>query len=212
MAGLEFENEFYNKGYKYIAGVDEAGRGPLAGPLVVASCILPQGYDNPLIDDSKKLTEKKREELFKLIKEVAVDYYINIVDVDTIDEKNIYQATKDAMKECVERLNVKPDAVLTDAMPLANMKVEVLDLIKGDAKSQSIAAASILAKVTRDHIMYELDKQYPEYDFKSNKGYGTKKHIAALNEYGFKDVHRKSYEPIKSMANKQLSLDLEDEF
>lgn len=208
MAGLEFENEFYKKGCKHIAGVDEAGRGPLAGPLVVASCILPEGYDNPCIDDSKKLTEKKREELFLLIKEVAVDYYINIVDVETIDSKNIYQATKDAMKECVERLKVEPDAVLTDAMPLVNMKMEVMDLIKGDAKSQSIAAASILAKVTRDHIMYELDEKYPMYDFKNNKGYGTKKHIAALNEYGFREIHRKSYEPIKSMVNEQLQLDL----
>ena len=208
MAGLEFENEFYSKGCKYIAGVDEAGRGPLAGPLVVASCILPQGYDNPQIDDSKKLTEKKREELFELIKSVAVDYYINIVDVETIDTKNIYQATKDAMRECIENLKIKPDAALTDAMPIKDMSIEVMDLIKGDAKSQSIAAASILAKVTRDHIMYELDEKYPMYDFKSNKGYGTKKHIAALNEYGFKEIHRKSYEPVKSMVNEQLQLDL----
>lgn len=208
MAGLEFENEFYSKGCKYIAGVDEAGRGPLAGPLVVASCILPQGYDNPQIDDSKKLTEKKREELFELIKNVAVDYYINIVDVETIDTKNIYQATKDAMRECIENLKIKPDAALTDAMPIKDMSIEVMDLIKGDAKSQSIAAASILAKVTRDHIMYELDEKYPMYDFKSNKGYGTKKHIAALNEYGFKEIHRKSYEPVKSMVNEQLQLDL----
>ena len=208
MAGLEFENEFYSKGCKFIAGVDEAGRGPLAGPLVVASCILPQGYDNPQIDDSKKLTEKKREELFELIKSVAVDYYINIVDVETIDTKNIYQATKDAMRECIENLKIKPDAALTDAMPIRDMNIEVMDLIKGDAKSQSIAAASILAKVTRDHIMYELDEKYPMYDFKSNKGYGTKKHIAALNEYGFKEIHRKSYEPVKSMVNEQLQLDL----
>ena len=117
MAGLEFENEYYSKGCKYIVGVDEAGRGPLAGPLVVASCILPQGYENPDIDDSKKLTEKKREELFEIIKEVAVEYYINIVDVETVDSKNIYQATKDAMKECVKNLKTKVDAILTDAMP-----------------------------------------------------------------------------------------------
>ena len=208
MAGLEFENEYYNKGCNIVVGVDEAGRGPLAGPLVVASCVLPKGYDNELIDDSKKLTEKKREELFALIKEIAVDYVIKVVDIETIDTKNIYQATKDAMKECVKELHVKVDAVLTDAMPLDNMGVEVQAIVKGDAKSQSIAAASILAKVTRDHIMYELDKKYPEYDFKSNKGYGTKKHIAALNEYGITDVHRRSYEPVKSMVNEQLQLDL----
>jgi len=208
MAGLEFENEYYNNGCNLVVGVDEAGRGPLAGPLVVAACVLPKGYDNEKIDDSKKLSEKKREELFEIIKSVAVDYVIKIVDIETIDSKNIYQATKDAMKECVKDLKVKPDVILTDAMPLENMGVEVRDIVKGDAKSQSIAAASILAKVTRDHIMYELDKKYPEYDFKNNKGYGTKKHINALMEFGITEVHRKTYDPVKSMLQEQLSLDI----
>ena len=209
MAGLEFENEFYSKGCKYIVGIDEAGRGPLAGPLVVAACILPYGYNNEIIDDSKKLTEKKRELLFSLIKEVAVDYVVKVVSIEKVDELNIYQATKNAMKECVNELKVRPDAILTDAMPLENMDIEVKDIIKGDAKSQSIAAASILAKVTRDHIMYELDEKYPESDFKHNKGYGTKKHIEALNRYGITDVHRRTYEPVKSMLIEQLSLDIE---
>ena len=208
MAGLEFENKYYSQGYKCIVGVDEAGRGPLAGPLVVASCVLPMGYDNPLIDDSKKLSEKKREELFATIKEVAVDYVIKIVDIDVIDSKNIYQATKDAMKECIKELKIKADVALTDAMPIENMDIIVEDIVKGDAKSQSIAAASILAKVTRDHIMYDLDKEFPEYDFKNNKGYGTKKHIEALYQYGVTTVHRKTYEPVKSMLIEQLKLDI----
>ena len=208
MLDYTLERNLIIGGSPIICGVDEAGRGPLAGPLVVAACVLPKGYDNEKIDDSKKLSEKKREELFEIIKSVAVDYVIKIVDIETIDSKNIYQATKDAMKECVKDLKVKPDVILTDAMPLENMGVEVRDIVKGDAKSQSIAAASILAKVTRDHIMYELDKKYPEYDFKNNKGYGTKKHINALMEFGITEVHRKTYDPVKSMLQEQLSLDI----
>lgn len=206
MAGLDYENEFRKLGKNIIVGIDEAGRGPLAGPLVVACAILPPNYDNPEINDSKKLTEKKREELFSLIKEVALDYYIMIVSVEEIDASNIYRVTQQAMEKIVSNLKIKYDAILTDAMPLPNCKMPYKAIIKGDSLSQNIAAASILAKVTRDHIMYELDEKYPMYNLKKNKGYGTKEHINAIREFGFTEIHRKTYEPVKSMLQEQLSL------
>lgn len=207
MAGLEFEKRFRDQGLMYIAGCDEAGRGPLAGPLVVAACILPIDYDNKEIDDSKKLNEKKREELFLEIKNVALDYVIEVIDVEEVDARNIYRASKVGMERCLQKLKHHYDAVLTDAMPIdTNKPYEAI--VKGDAKSQNIAAASILAKVTRDHIMYELDKLYPEYDLKSNKGYGTKKHLDAIEKYGILPIHRKTYEPIKSKLLEQLQFDL----
>lgn len=208
MANKEYEQKFIQEGYQYIAGTDEAGRGPLAGPLVVAAVVLPNDYDNSQIDDSKKVSPKKREELYDLIIEKALAYSIVIIDVETIDKINIYAAARKGMMDAISSLSCPVDAVLTDAMPFPNYPKPVLPLVHGDALSQSIAAASILAKVTRDRIMLELDEQYPQYGFKTNMGYGTKKHIEAIKEYGFTSVHRKTYEPIKSMLNKQLQLDL----
>ncbi len=207
MAGLEYENKYRSMGYKFVVGTDEAGRGPIAGPLVVAACILPVDYDNPLIDDSKKLNEKKRELLFEEIKKVALDYSIEIISVEEVDKLNIYKASKIGMERCLKKLTHPYDVVLTDAMPI-DCSVPFEAIIKGDAKSQSIAAASILAKVTRDHIMLELASLYPEYDLENNKGYGTKKHLDAIEEHGILPIHRTTYEPIKSKLVEQLSFDI----
>lgn len=203
---LNFEENYYTEKVNFIVGVDEAGRGPLCGPVVAACCILPKEYKNEHINDSKKLREKKREIAYKEIIENALDYGIGIVDAKRIDEINIYEATKEAMHIAISRLKISYDLILTDAMKLQNEKVEVIPLIKGDAKCECIAAASIIAKVTRDHILEEYDKKYPQYGFKSHKGYGTKKHIEAIKQYGIiKDFHRESYEPIKSLIkNKQI--------
>ena len=203
---LNFEENYYTDKIKIIVGVDEAGRGPLCGPVVAACCILPKEYKNEHINDSKKLSEKKREIAYKEIIENALDYGIGIVDAKRIDEINIYEATKEAMHMAISKLKISYDLILTDAMKLQNEKVEVIPLIKGDAKCECIAAASIIAKVTRDHILEEYDKKYPQYGFKSHKGYGTKKHIEAIKQYGIiKDFHRESYEPIKSLIkNKQI--------
>lgn len=203
---LNFEENYYTEKIKIIVGVDEAGRGPLCGPVVAACCILPRDYKNEHINDSKKLSEKKREIAYKEIIENALDYGIGIVDAKRIDEINIYEATKEAMHIAISKLNIPYDLILTDAMKLQNEKVEVIPLIKGDAKCECIAAASIIAKVTRDHILEEYHEKYPQYGFKSHKGYGTKKHIEAIKQYGIiKDFHRESYEPIKSLIkNKQI--------
>lgn len=203
---LNFEENYYTDKVNFIVGVDEAGRGPLCGPVVAACCILPRDYKNEHINDSKKLSEKKREIAYKEIIENALDYGIGIVDAKRIDEINIYEATKEAMHIAISKLKISYDLILTDAMKLQNEKVEVIPLIKGDAKCECIAAASIIAKVTRDHILEEYDKKYPQYGFKSHKGYGTKKHIEAIKQYGIiKDFHRESYEPIKSLIkNKQI--------
>ena len=198
MANLEYESKYYKKGLKYIAGSDEAGRGPLAGPLVVAACILPINYQNDLINDSKKLTDKKRRILFEVIKRDALAYHIEVIDIETIDKINIYQASKLGMKICLEKLSIKPDVALLDAMNL-DMDYPVESIIKGDEKSLSIAAASILAKVYRDDLMIEYSKEYPEYQFDKNKGYGTKIHLEALNKYGITPLHRKTYDPVKTM-------------
>lgn len=203
---LEYENELYKKGYKLICGIDEVGRGPLLGPVVTAAVILPIGYYNPEIKDSKKLSEKKREKLFDIISENAIDIGIGIVNEKTIDEINIYDATKVAMKKAIDNLKIKPDYVLIDAMKL-DIDIPSNSIIKGDALSESIAAASIIAKVTRDRMIDEIDKEYPMYDLKNNKGYGTKKHLDALNEYGPCKYHRYSYSPvhnsIKDSKNKE---------
>ena len=203
---LNFEENYYTEKVNFIVGVDEAGRGPLCGPVVAACCILPKEYKNEHINDSKKLSEKKREIAYKEIIENVLDYGIGIVDAKRIDEINIYEATKEAMHIAISKLKISYDLILTDAMKLQNEKVEVIPLIKGDAKCECIAAASIIAKVTRDHILEEYDKKYPQYGFKSHKGYGTKKHIEAIKQYGIiKDFHRESYEPIKSLIkNKQI--------
>ncbi len=192
-------NEFENKNWainKFVMGIDEAGRGPLCGPLCVACCVLPVGYSNDLINDSKKLSEKKREVLFEVIKKDALFYDVKIVSPKEIDELNIYAATKKAMSELALEKDV--EAVLTDAMPIED-NPKVIPIIKGDAKSISIAAASILAKVTRDHIMYEIDKLYPEYEYRKHKGYPTKRHIELMNEYGVFDIYRFSYKPCQNV-------------
>ena len=198
MANLEYESKYYEKGLTLIAGSDEAGRGPLAGPLVVAACILPKGYQHELINDSKKLTDKKRRMLYETIKKDALAYHIEVIDIETIDKIYIYQASKLGMKICLEKLSIKPEAALLDAMNL-DMDYPVESIIKGDEKSLSIAAASILAKVYRDDLMIEYSKEYPQYQFDKNKGYGTKVHLEALDKYGITPLHRKTYEPVKSM-------------
>lgn len=197
---LDFEEQFYNEKIKVIVGVDEAGRGPLCGPVVAAACILPRTYINEKINDSKKLSEKKRELLYDEIINNALSYGVGIVDSKRIDEINIYEATKEAMHLAISQLKIDYDLILTDAMKLKDEKVDVIDIIKGDAKCQCIAAASIIAKVTRDRLLLNMDEKYPEYGFKSHKGYGTKKHIEAIKEHGIIDgFYRETYEPIKSL-------------
>lgn len=190
----EFETELYNKGINFIAGIDEVGRGPLVGPVVTAAVILPKDFYDERINDSKKLTEKKRELLYDVIMENAISVGVGISSEDVIDEINILNATKRAMLEAVNNLSVKPEHLLIDAVKL-NTDIPQTSIIKGDAKSESIAAASIIAKVTRDRMMIELDKIHPEYDFKHNKGYGTKKHIEAIRKYGIIKEHRKTFAP-----------------
>ncbi len=190
----EFETELYNNGINFIAGIDEVGRGPLVGPVVTAAVILPKDFYDERINDSKKLTEKKRELLYDVIMENAISVGIGISSEDVIDEINILNATKRAMLEAVNNLSVKPEHLLIDAVKL-DTDIPQTSIIKGDAKSESIAAASIIAKVTRDRMMVELDKIHPEYDFKHNKGYGTKKHIEAIRKYGIIKEHRKTFAP-----------------
>ena len=193
-----YERDLINKGYSLIAGVDEVGRGPLVGPVVAACVILPLNYKLEGLTDSKKLSEKKREEFYKTIERDAISIGIGVVNNDVIDDINIYEATKLAMKEAISNLSLKPDYVLTDAMKL-DIDIPMMPIIKGDLKSLTISAASVIAKVTRDHMMYELDKKYPYYNFRNNKGYPTKDHIEAINKYGIIDEHRKSYGPVKNV-------------
>ena len=191
-----YEKEAFAKGAKLVAGIDEAGRGPLAGPVVAAACILDPEVKILGLDDSKKLSEKKREELFVQIKEKALAYAVCEVDAQTIDEINILNATKKAMLTCVKELESnghKPDVLLIDAVKLEGTDCEVIPIIKGDAKSDSIAAASVLAKVTRDHIMQEMDEVYPGYGFANHKGYGTKEHYAGIREKGMCPIHRRTF-------------------
>lgn len=199
---LVFERELYDKGVKYIAGVDEVGRGPLFGPVVAAAVILKKGYNLKGLTDSKKLSEKKRNEFYEIIKKDAVAIGIGIIDEKKIDEVNIYEATKLAMKEAINNLKVKPEHILIDAMPL-ELDIPTTSIIKGDSKSESIAAASVIAKVTRDSMMYEMDKKYPLYGFGSHKGYPTKKHIEALKEYGVIDGYRKTFTPVKDLIKEK---------
>lgn len=188
----EYEHECW-KNNKYVLGIDEAGRGPLAGPLVVAGVVFEIGYENPLIYDSKSISEKKRDELFDIIKEEALYYEIKIVSEQDIDRYNIYRADQMAMQEIAE--NLPSDFVITDAMPLA-LEKEMVSLVKGDQKSISVAAGSILAKVTRDRIMQYYDEIYPVYGFAKNKGYPTKMHMQAIEEYGITPIHRRSFGPV----------------
>ena len=204
---LTYQNQFYSDKVNLIVGVDEAGRGPLAGPVVAAAVIFARTYINNDINDSKQISEKKREELFKVIQDNALAIGVGIVDAETIDKINSYEATKVAMKEAIKNLNHDYDLILTDAMKLENQKVEVIDIIKGDAKALPIAAASIIAKVTRDHMMDELAKKYPEYGFDVHKGYGTKRHMDALKKFGpIKGIHRFSYKPVYRISLGEMNL------
>lgn len=198
---LSFERKAQLNGCNFIAGMDEAGRGPLAGPVSVACVVMPLEEDKiiPGINDSKKLSEKKREELFEKIKETALAYSVILIDEKTIDKINILEATKLGMKKAYEALEVPVDMLLVDAVKNLDVDCQYESIIKGDAKSYSIAAASILAKVTRDQMIIELDKKYPEYNFKKHKGYGTKEHIEAIKKIGPCAIHRKTF--IKNFVN-----------
>lgn len=196
----QYEKELWKNGINLIAGMDEVGRGPLIGPVVTACVILPKDFVLEGLTDSKKLSEKKREEFYDYIMEHAISVGIGMMDEKVIDEVNIYEATKLAMHQAVEKSKVKPEHVLIDAMKLDKLEMPSTSIIKGDAKSISIAAASVIAKVTRDRMMIELDKKYPMYGFKSHKGYPTKKHIEAIKEYGLIDGYRKTFKPISEMV------------
>lgn len=192
-----YEKKLYKEGFKLIAGVDEVGRGPLIGPVVAAACILPENFVLEGLNDSKKLTEKKRIIYNEYIKKHAISYAIVEISPKEIDEINIYQASRKAMMKAIKK--IKPDYVLVDAMPLPDLKIPSNSIIKGDSKSISIAAASVLAKVYRDDLMYKLDKLHPEYGYSSHKGYPTKKHLDAINKFGFIEGYRKSYGPVKKI-------------
>ena len=190
----KIDKEFFDKGVKYIAGIDEAGRGPLAGPVVVASVILPQDSMIEGINDSKKVSESKREKLYDIIINEAISYGVGIIYQDEIDEINILQATKKGLTDAIKQMEVKPNIIMVDALSgIDTLGIPYKSIIKGDAKCYSIAAASIIAKVTRDRIMREWDKVYPEYGFGSHKGYGTAKHIAAIREFGPCPIHRRTF-------------------
>lgn len=204
---LDLEKEYYSKEVKYIAGTDEAGRGCLLGPVVASAVVLPPDFNHELIKDSKKLSEKQREEAYQIIVDNALSYAVCIISPEEIDEINILEASRKAMEESIMKLNVKIDLILTDAVKLKRIDIPYIDLIKGDAKSKNIAAASIIAKVTRDRICYELDKKYPMYNIKNNKGYGTKDHLEALEKYGpVRGLHRFSYKPVKKCLVQKISL------
>ncbi len=197
-------NDFPN--FRFVAGVDEAGRGPLAGPLVTASCILDKNRILAIINDSKKLTEKVREELYEEILENAIACQVAVVPVSDIDNLNILRATMQGMEQVVKNLSVKPDLVLIDGNSKPAGVPEALTVVKGDSLYVSIAAASILAKVTRDRIMREIHKDYPEYNFLKNKGYPTREHMKALAEYGITEHHRRSYHPVKSLLMQEKAI------
>ena len=194
----EYENDLHSKGYKFIAGCDEAGRGPLYGPVVAGCCVLPRDFKLEGLTDSKQLTEKKREKYFDYIKENSIAWAVGIVSPKEIDEINILEASRKAMMMALNevRRKINVDYVITDAMKL-DTDIEVLPIIKGDAKSITIAAASVLAKVTRDRMMDEVAITYPQYGFEKHKGYPTKAHIEALNKYGIIDGYRKTFGPVK---------------
>ena len=196
----KYENELYNKGIKCIGGVDEVGRGPLIGPVVTACVVLPKNFKLEGLTDSKQLSEKKRNKFYDYIEENAIACEVGIIEPEVIDEVNIYEATKLAMKQAIDKVTkkIQLEHVLIDAMPL-ELEIPSTSIIKGDAKSISIAAASVIAKVTRDKMMYDLDTKYPKYGFKNHKGYPTKKHIEAINKYGLIEGYRKTYGPVKKI-------------
>ncbi len=197
----KYEKDLRKKGLTLIAGVDEVGRGPLVGPVVASCVILPEKFELEGLTDSKKLSEKKRDLLYKKIKKQALGIGIGIIDEKKIDEVNIYEATKLAMIEAINNCPLKPEHILIDAMPL-NINIPTTSIIKGDLQSITISAASVIAKVTRDRMLYILDEKYPMYDFKNNKGYPTKKHLEAIEEYGILKEHRRSYKPVADYISK----------
>lgn len=206
---LDFEKQFYSEKIKYIAGCDEAGRGPICGPVVCAAVIFDKDYKNDLINDSKKLTAKQREKLEEIIKKDALAYSVIFVSPQEIDQINILEASRTGMERALHSLKIKYDLVVSDFMKLYHENCEVIPLVKGDAKCLSIAAASILAKVARDRYMLELDKKYPDYCFKSHKGYPTKSHLEIIKKFGIIDeLYRKSYKPVKEIIylDKQIKL------
>ena len=204
---LDYEQQFYSDKVQLIVGCDEAGRGCLLGPVYAGAVILPKDFSHELINDSKQLSEKKREEAYQVIIENAIAWGVGFCTPEEIDEINIYNASRLAMERAIENMNHQYDLIITDCMKMPKAKVEVIDLVHGDAKAQCVAAASIIAKVTRDHVCYELDKKYPEYNIKKNKGYGTKDHLEALKKYGpVKGLHRFTYGPIKSLFIEKITL------
>ena len=201
MDNYQYERELYQKGINYIGGIDEVGRGPLIGPVVAACVVLPKDLYIEGLTDSKKLPEKKRDYYYEVICEKAIAIGIGVVDEKRIDEINIYEATKEAMLLAIKNTNIKMEHILIDAMPL-DIDIPHTSIIKGDLKSLTISASSVIAKVTRDKMMYELDKIYPMYDLKNNKGYGTKKHIEAIKKYGITKYHRLSFNPVSDYKDK----------
>ena len=201
MNNYEFETKYYDQGIKYIAGVDEVGRGPLAGPVVAAAVIMPKGFYIEGITDSKKLSEKKRNLFEEQILKNALSVGIAFISEKVIDEINIYEASRKAMIEAISKLQVKPEIVLVDAMPM-NIDIPTESIIKGDEKSFMIACASIVAKQARDRFMDELGKQYPQYGFEKHKGYPTKYHLEAIKTHGVLDIHRKTYKPVQVLIDK----------
>lgn len=204
---LDYEKQFYSDDVQLIVGTDEAGRGCLLGPVFAGAVILPKDFKCDLIDDSKKLSEKQREAAYKVIVENAIAWGVASCSVEEIDEINILNASRVAMIRAIENMNHKYDMILTDCMKMPKATVPVIDLVHGDAKAQCIAAASIIAKVSRDHECYELDKKYPQYHIAKNKGYGTKDHLQALEEFGpVKGLHRYSYGPVKAATIQKVKL------
>lgn len=201
MDWLEYENKAYEMGYNIICGVDEAGRGPLAGPVYAAAVILPKGYIVDGVNDSKKLSEKKRDMLYDKIIDECVAYSVGIADEKEIDEFNILQATFLAMRRALAGLDVKPDIALIDGNKKPQLDIAEWDIVKGDSKSANIAAASIIAKVSRDRYMLEMAEKYPQYQFEKHKGYGTKLHYEMIDKYGISDIHRKTF--LKKYFNEQ---------
>lgn len=196
-----YEKELFEQGIEFIGGVDEVGRGPLVGNVIAACCVLPKNFKLDGLNDSKKLSEKKRDMYYEYIIKNCVAYAVGRVSPEEIDEINIYEASRKAMMIAIENVKkqVNLEHVLVDAMPLPDLDIAHTPIIKGDSKSISIAAASVIAKVTRDREMYELDKEYPMYEFKSHKGYPTKKHIELINKYGIIEGYRKTYKPVKEI-------------
>ena len=196
---LRYEKKLYQAGYQRIAGIDEVGRGPLAGPVIAAAVILPPGCKIKGLNDSKKIPKKKHQYIYQAVMDKALAVGIGLMNSEIIDQVNIYEATKLAMKEAFSKLSHKPDYLLIDAMKL-DVEIPQESIIKGDANSLSIAAASIVAKVTRDKLMTDYDKEFPGYDFAQNAGYGTKSHLQGLERHGVTPIHRKTFEPVKSMC------------